>query len=87
MIVGAILQATSFSYAQMLVARVVTGLGNGLNVGAVPLPIPDVEIDANILDINSSNLPCRMLSCSQTRKSYYARGESDHVWNNDLVSP
>lgn len=33
MIVGAILQATSFSYAQMLVARVITGLGNGLNVG------------------------------------------------------
>ena len=33
MIVGAILQATSFSYAQMVVARIVTGLGNGLNVG------------------------------------------------------
>jgi len=33
MIIGAILQAASFSYAQMLVARVITGLGNGLNVG------------------------------------------------------
>lgn len=32
MIIGAILQATSFSYAQMVVARIVTGLGNGLNV-------------------------------------------------------
>lgn len=32
MIVGAILQTASFSYAQMIVARVVTGLGNGLNV-------------------------------------------------------
>ena len=32
MMVGAILQATSYSYAQILVARVVTGLGNGLNV-------------------------------------------------------
>lgn len=32
MIIGAILQATSFSYAQILVARVITGLGNGLNV-------------------------------------------------------
>ncbi|KAF4619794.1 hypothetical protein D9613_005153 [Agrocybe pediades] len=31
MIVGAILQAASFSYAQILVARVITGLGNGLN--------------------------------------------------------
>ncbi|TCD66942.1 hypothetical protein EIP91_000720 [Steccherinum ochraceum] len=31
MIIGAILQATSFSYAQMVVARIITGLGNGLN--------------------------------------------------------
>ena len=33
MIVGAILQTTSFSYAQLVVARIITGLGNGLNVG------------------------------------------------------
>lgn len=32
MIVGAILQATAFGYTQMVVARIVTGLGNGLNV-------------------------------------------------------
>lgn len=32
MIIGAILQATSFSYAQLVVARIITGLGNGLNV-------------------------------------------------------
>ncbi len=32
MIVGAILQTASFSYAQMIAARIVTGLGNGLNV-------------------------------------------------------
>ncbi|ETW84398.1 MFS sugar transporter [Heterobasidion irregulare TC 32-1] len=36
MIIGAILQATSFSYAQMVVARIVTGLGNGLNTSTVP---------------------------------------------------
>ncbi|KZT12841.1 general substrate transporter [Laetiporus sulphureus 93-53] len=36
MIIGAILQATSFSYAQMIVARIVTGLGNGLNTSTVP---------------------------------------------------
>ena len=34
MIIGAILQASSYSYAQMVVARIVTGLGNGLNVSA-----------------------------------------------------
>lgn len=32
MIIGAILQTSSYSYAQMIVARIVTGLGNGLNV-------------------------------------------------------
>jgi MFS family permease len=35
MIIGAILQTTSFSYAQLVVARIITGLGNGLNVGKI----------------------------------------------------
>jgi predicted MFS family arabinose efflux permease len=34
MIIGAILQASSFGFAQMVVARVITGLGNGLNVSS-----------------------------------------------------
>jgi MFS family permease len=33
MIIGAILQTTSYGYAQLVVARIVTGIGNGLNVG------------------------------------------------------
>jgi len=36
MIIGAILQAAANGYAMMIVARVVTGLGNGLNVRSVP---------------------------------------------------
>ncbi|KAG8216402.1 general substrate transporter [Butyriboletus roseoflavus] len=36
MIVGAILQATSYSYGQLVVARIITGLGNGLNTSTVP---------------------------------------------------
>ncbi|CAK5267260.1 unnamed protein product [Mycena citricolor] len=36
MIIGAILQTTSFSYGQMVVARIVTGVGNGLNTSTVP---------------------------------------------------
>ncbi|KAI0787081.1 general substrate transporter [Irpex lacteus] len=36
MIIGAILQTTSFSYAQLVVARIITGLGNGLNTSTVP---------------------------------------------------
>lgn len=35
MIIGAILQAASFSYTQILIARVITGLGNGLNVWVI----------------------------------------------------
>lgn len=35
MIVGAILQTTSINYSMMLVARVITGLGNGLNVSTI----------------------------------------------------
>ncbi|KIK65384.1 hypothetical protein GYMLUDRAFT_38835 [Collybiopsis luxurians FD-317 M1] len=36
MVIGAILQTTSFSYAQMIVARIITGIGNGLNTSTVP---------------------------------------------------
>jgi len=36
MIVGAILQTSSFSLAQLLVGRFVTGFGNGLNTSTVP---------------------------------------------------
>ncbi|KAG2130874.1 general substrate transporter [Suillus clintonianus] len=36
MIIGAILQTTSYSYAQLVVARIVTGIGNGLNTSTVP---------------------------------------------------
>ncbi|GMG30724.1 unnamed protein product [Ambrosiozyma monospora] len=37
MIIGAILQCSSFSIAQMIVARVVTGIGNGMNTSTVPM--------------------------------------------------
>ncbi|KZT60337.1 general substrate transporter [Calocera cornea HHB12733] len=36
MIVGATLQTTAFSYAHMLVGRIITGMGNGLNTSTVP---------------------------------------------------
>ncbi|KAI0677405.1 general substrate transporter [Trametes maxima] len=36
MIIGAILQTASYRYAQMVVARIITGLGNGLNTSTVP---------------------------------------------------
>ena len=34
-VVGAILQASSFSRAQFIVARIVTGLGNGINTSTL----------------------------------------------------
>ncbi|MCJ1353731.1 MAG: hypothetical protein MMC33_003718 [Icmadophila ericetorum] len=36
MIVGATLQCTSFSLAQLIVGRIVTGFGNGLNTSTIP---------------------------------------------------
>lgn len=36
MTIGAILQATSFQLGQFVVARVITGIGNGLNTSTVP---------------------------------------------------
>lgn len=37
MIVGAILQCTSFSLAQLIVARIVTGVGNGMHTATIPM--------------------------------------------------
>ena len=40
MIIGAILQTASVSYAMLVVARIITGFGNGLNVWcSVPSPV------------------------------------------------
>jgi MFS family permease len=36
MIVGAILQASAFSLAHLIVGRIITGMGNGLNTSTVP---------------------------------------------------
>ncbi|EXJ95770.1 hypothetical protein A1O1_00894 [Capronia coronata CBS 617.96] len=36
MVIGATLQASAFSLAQLIVGRVITGLGNGLNTSTVP---------------------------------------------------
>lgn len=36
MVVGAILQASSYQLAQFIIGRIVTGLGNGLNTSTVP---------------------------------------------------
>jgi MFS family permease len=37
MAIGAILQASSFGRIQLIVARVVTGIGNGLNTCTIPM--------------------------------------------------
>lgn len=36
MVVGAILQASAFSLAHLIVGRIITGMGNGLNTSTVP---------------------------------------------------
>jgi len=37
MIVGAIIQTASFGLAQLIVGRIVTGIGNGMNTGTIPV--------------------------------------------------
>ncbi|RLV94820.1 Sugar transporter STL1 [Spathaspora sp. JA1] len=37
MIIGAIIQTSSFSVGQLIVGRIVTGLGNGMNTATVPM--------------------------------------------------
>lgn len=37
MIVGCILQTSSFGRVQLIVGRVVTGIGNGMNTCAIPI--------------------------------------------------
>lgn len=36
MIVGAILQASSYQLVQLIIGRIVTGIGNGFNTSTVP---------------------------------------------------
>lgn len=37
MIIGAILQCTSYELGQLITGRIVTGIGNGLNTSTVPM--------------------------------------------------
>lgn len=43
MVVGAILQASSYSVAQLIVGRIIAGLGNGINTGTVPTWVSEVS--------------------------------------------
>lgn len=43
MIVGAALQCSSYSVAQLIVGRVITGVGNGFNTGSVPTWISETS--------------------------------------------
>jgi len=90
MIIGAILQTASYGYAQMVVARIVTGLGNGLNVR------PQIQEDtisavtlamlSRATDFDCPDIPCGMFSRHKPRQSHYDRRKSHHVWYYDIVS-
>jgi len=48
MIVGAILQASSFTIAQLIVARIVSGVGNGMHTATIPVRIfKEIETFSN----------------------------------------
>ena len=72
MIIGAVLQATSFSYAQMVVARIVTGLGNGLNVRPQLCEFCRTTfMIINLVDVDRARISCRVFVCSETWKFHH----------------
>lgn len=72
MIVGAILQTTSFTYAQMIVARIITGLGNGLNVSCFREVRGNLEIDSiGAPDVNSPIVSRRVFTSREKRQLYH----------------
>jgi hypothetical protein len=83
MIIGAILQATSFSYAQIIVARIITGLGNGLNVGFETYRLNVRSKDA---DVNCSCLSRRVFPSRSSWKLNHDRRQSNYLWDYDFVS-
>lgn len=85
MVVGAILQTTSYSYAQLVVARIVTGLGNGLNVGHAPHPLRPLRRLTDYVDLDGAELSRRVFAGCQEREFDHDRRQSYHVWNHDIV--
>ena len=67
MIIGAILQTASYGYAQMIVARVVTGLGNGLNVSRFVLFLrgysTETQFGLCVTDLNRAFISRGMFPC------------------------
>lgn len=64
MIIGAILQASSYSYAQMVVARIITGLGNGMNVRCMLLQLPACGDLRSRIVLQTSTVPSYHAECS-----------------------
>ena len=72
MTAGIILQATSYSYVQILAVRVVTGFGNGLNVCRLILPRSSTE--CWISDINGASISYGVLTSFEAWKPNHDQG-------------
>ena len=68
MIIGAILQTTAFTYSHMIVARIVTGLGNGLNVSSHWSLKGGRGADLSRSDAQTSTVPSYHAECSPAAK-------------------
>ena len=69
MIIGAILQTAAVDYAMMIVARIITGLGNGLNVSAALIILTDEPIITNLnICSQTSTVPSYHAECSPATK-------------------
>lgn len=86
MIIGAILQTASVDYPMMIVARIVTGLGNGLNVRRIRFYSLRPGVNSKYTDVYSTIVSCRVFPCRKSRKLDHDGGCPYHFWYHGLVS-
>ncbi len=65
---GAILQITSYSVAQMIVGRIVAGIGNGINTATASTLIPwhansDGSVGTSLADRDLGHQMARQIGC------------------------
>ena len=88
MILGSILQATSFGRIQLIIARVITGFGNGLNTATIPMwqaeTLPAYTRGA-FMNLQAAYIPKtpRLITAISLRGQHYLIGFvlDFHTWN------
>jgi hypothetical protein len=85
MVVGAILQASATTLEQLIIGRIITGLGNGGNTSTVSPP--EFESRQKILTTQptGTNMAVRNVQIPQTRQDGHDRGRSHYLRHYDQL--